>query len=1342
MDTDRNLLFAVLALQAGLLGQDRFVQGCALWTTRKHVPLGDLLVQQGWLTVADRSDLDRLLDRQLRKHAGDAQASLAAAAGPEAKSALASLHDADVDHSLARLSAAPSSVATGLHEPDSSATVERAPTAAAAGRNQLFDEIGRGGMGAVFKGRDTDLGRELAVKVLLEEHRGRPELVQRFFEEAQIAGQLQHPGVPPVYELGRLADGQPFFTMKLVKGHTLAKLLKQRADPGAELGRFLAIFEQVCQTIAYAHSHGVIHRDLKPSNVMVGAFGEVQVMDWGLAKVLERRERQPPEQEPATHIQTRRSGSTADGAQTGIAGTPGYVAPEQARGEPVDERADVFSLGAMLCEMLTGRPAYSGAGKEALWGRAQRADLGEALARLDGCGSDRALIALAKRCLSGERDDRPRHAGEVAREVAAYLAGVEERARRAEQERVAAEARADEAKATTQAERRARRLGAGLAAAALLLLLAGAAVAWVVQRQHAAAAARQREADLRARDRMDQARELLSAGWQAHDFARLNDARALADQAAEIATGGSETTRGQVEQLQGEVRARLVDAEKNRSLLAALLDVTGPRETRTYARDEGGMMVAIALPSADEQFGAAFHRWGLDPGAPVAEVVTRLQSQPAPVVQEVVAGLDEWALHRRRQKGRPEADWRRLLAAADQLDTNESRRETRRLLAGAPLKRPAASAPNWEKARAKLLRRAEKIDVSTEPVLGLLSLARVLEAFGEERTAEKLLRSAVAVHRGEAVLLHALGALFERQRPPRLAEAVECYRAACAVRPQLGVALAQALTKANRAAEGEAVLHDLARRQSDNPDVHFYLGYALSEQKRPAEAEKAFRRAIQLRPDFAEAHHNLGVALSDLKRHAEAEKAFRRAIALRPDLAEAHTSLGVTLRDQNRPAEAVKAHRRAIALKPDYAEAHYNLGNALRAQKSPAEAEKAYRRAIDLQPDLPEAHIGLGNALRDLKRPAAAERAFRRAIEIKPDLALAHYNLGVALLDQKRPAEAEQSYRRAIQLRPDLPEAHHNLGGVLLGLKRPTEAEKALRRAIQLRPNSPEPHIGLGNALRDLKRPAEAEKALRRAIQLGPDLPEAHYNLGIVLLDQKRPAEAEKAHRRAIQFRPDDALAHNNLGDALLDQKKLDEAVKAYRRADELQPNTPIFQNDLRRAERLLALDRRLTACLEGKARPAGPQERLLLANHCGYFRERPRTALRLSLEAFREAPKLADDLKGQYRYNATCFAALAAAGKGHDAVKLADEEHALWRRQALTWLRADLALWRKQLQSRWPGTAASARQALAFWQADADLASIRDPEAVARFPEAERDACRRLWADVAALLQKQAGKP
>jgi serine/threonine-protein kinase len=349
---------------------------------------------------------------------------------------------------------------------------------------QLFGEITRGGMGAILRGRDVDLGRDLAVKVLLEAHREKPELVRRFVEEAQIGGQLQHPGIVPVYELGSFADSRPYFTMKLVKGRTLAELLHTRSSPADDRPRFLSIFEAICQTMAYAHVRGVIHRDLKPSNIMVGSFGEVQVMDWGLAKVLshggvadDEPEPRPEPEVPVSMIHTVRAGTDASQAGS-VLGTPGYMAPEQARGEvdQLDERADVFGLGAILCEILTGSPAFVGRSVGEALRKAGRSELAEAFARLEGCGGEPELIALARHCLTPEQEDRPRRAGVVAERITAYLTGVQERLRQAELARVEAQARAEE-------ERKRRRLTLALAAAVLALITVGGSGAAVYLQQ-------------------------------------------------------------------------------------------------------------------------------------------------------------------------------------------------------------------------------------------------------------------------------------------------------------------------------------------------------------------------------------------------------------------------------------------------------------------------------------------------------------------------------------------------------------------------------------------------------------------------------------------------------------------------------------------------------------------------------------------------------------------------------------------------------------------------------------------------------------------------------------------
>jgi hypothetical protein len=351
------------------------------------------------------------------------------------------------------------------------------------GRYHVLGEIARGGMGIVLKGRDTDLGRDVALKVLHPSHTRNPAIVQRFIEEAQVGGQLQHPGILPVYELGLDAELRPYFTMRLVKGRTLAALLEERPVPAHDLGRFLAIFEQVCQAVAYAHARGVIHRDLKPSNIMVGAFGEVQVVDWGLSKVLRQggvtegaQAQQGGAVEP--RVTTVRSTGGSSASQSGaILGTPSYMGPEQARGEveDLDEQADVFALGAVLCEILTGQPPYVGDRPQVL-ADAAAGRLDDARARLDSCGAEGELVRLAGRCLSVSRAARPRHAGVLAREVAAFLTSVGDRAR-------AAEIAAAEARAKVEAERKARRRTTVLALALGLAVTSGVTFALIAERE-------------------------------------------------------------------------------------------------------------------------------------------------------------------------------------------------------------------------------------------------------------------------------------------------------------------------------------------------------------------------------------------------------------------------------------------------------------------------------------------------------------------------------------------------------------------------------------------------------------------------------------------------------------------------------------------------------------------------------------------------------------------------------------------------------------------------------------------------------------------------------------------
>jgi serine/threonine-protein kinase len=731
-------------------------------------------------------------------------------------------------------------------------------------RIQLLGEIARGGMGAVLKGRDPDLGRDLAVKVLLESHRDKPELVRRFIEEAQIAGQLQHPGIVPVYELGTFPDRRPYFSMKLVKGRTLAEHLQDRASPSDELPCYLDAFQTVCQTMAYAHARGVIHRDLKPSNVMVGNFCEVQVMDWGLAKVLPRggavddatagKNHEPPKGD--TVIATARSGSSADLSQAGsILGTPAYMAPEQARGETeqLDERCDVFALGSILCEVLTGGPAFLGRTTGEIQRKAALGDLADAHVRLDGCGAEPELVELAKNCLAREPEDRPRDAGVVAQRVTAHLEGVQVRLRAAEVARAAEHARLEEAQRTAEAaEARARaehwirKLTVALAASLLALASLGIGGYVAMQRQRARHLARTTRGVDEALAEATRLRADARAA-QAGGLPLWDEALGAVRRAEELVDHGEADTHlrdrvvranGRLTRERAEAQARAHRVEADRALLRRLEAIRGGR-------------AAPQEPArTDAQYAGAFRAAGLDvdhagPQAAGAWIATR--SDPV----ELAAYLDDWTLARRRAKT-PEAAWRRLVETAKAADPDPWRNALR-----AKLETNDAKALDALAGDAKALQ--------TQPATSLVLLAMVLKDLTEDRDrAERVLRQAWQRDPADFWVHFELARLYANPpgvyqmstnvvRLQQQQDAKEHLTAALAIRP-----------RCLSAREHHAVL--------------------LLEQHRPEEALAELRYAVKIEPNDASIRSELAQVMRVQGLHEEAQRELREVQRLDPSL--------------------------------------------------------------------------------------------------------------------------------------------------------------------------------------------------------------------------------------------------------------------------------------------------------------------------------------------------------------------------------------------------------------------------------------------------------------------------
>jgi serine/threonine-protein kinase len=1059
-------------------------------------------------------------------------------------------------------------------------------------RYQLQGEIARGGMGAVLRGRDVNLGRDLAVKVLLEKHADRPEVVRRFIEEAQIGGQLQHPGVVPVYDIGRFGD-RPFFTMKLVKGQTLAALLSERQAPSEDLPHLLSIALKVAQTLAYAHAKGVIHRDLKPANIMVGAFGEVQVMDWGLAKVLPQggvadeekasRQRQQPEE---TTIRTARSGPAGSGTDTeagSLLGTPAYMPPEQANGDValIDRRADVFGLGAILCEVLTGQPPYVGRSSEEVRRKAANGDLADALTRLDACGADAELLELTRSCLAPEASDRPRDAQAVADALTAYLDGVQARLHRAE----LAEA---EAKARVREEAKRRKLTLALAAVVLLAVtLGGGGWLWVKTDREARLTQVTRQvhdALNRVTALREQARAAPIGGTALFGQAREQAQRAL----ALVENGPAEATlEAQVKQVQAE----LDQEEKDRQLIAALEAARLAQAAIAVGENRFAFERAVPL------FREAFAAYGLPAGqGEPAAAASRLRQRPAAVRQAAVGALQEWAdmaANPKRGVAEPHLAWLRAVAAATEPDEGW----TEKL-------QTALKEKDLAKRRAALEQLAREADIEKVPVRALTQLASRLQAVQAPASAVALLR----------------------------------------------------------------------RTQRHLP-ADFWVNLSLA-------------KALRAMPE------------------EETEEALRyltAAVALRPESPGAHLNLGAALQAQGQLEQAMTCYRTALQLDPKYALAHGNLGNTLQKQGHLEKAMTCYRTALQLDPKLAMAHNNLGTALKAQGQLEQAIACYRTALQLDPKYALAHSNLGSALQKQGHLEQAIACYRKAIEIDPTNATTHSNLGQALRAQGQLQEAITSFRTALQLDPKNARNHGNLGFALMVNGPVEEAIACFRQAIALDPKYTQAHQSLGFAFYVKGRQEEAIACFRQVLALDPQNTPARLLLGQAQRLALARDK-VPLFRK-DGLMPFTPLESLDL--------------AEWHARQKGHGP-------------------AARSYASAFAGDPRLAEDLNAKHRYRAACSAALAAAGMGADLAKLDEKERTRLRQQALDWLRADLTLRQKQLNSSEPGEADKARAALQNWQKDADLAGLRDQAALAKLPAQQREACSRLWADVAASLKQK----
>jgi tetratricopeptide (TPR) repeat protein len=905
---------------------------------------------------------------------------------------------------------------------------------------RVLREIARGGMGRILGAFDLGLERDVALKILLP---GAP--ADRFVRESKITARLPHPGIPAVHALGTLADGSPFLAMKLIAGQTLAVAMKT-----ADRQRLLQVFTQVCQAVGFAHSRGVIHRDLKPANVMVGAFGEVQVMDWGLAKDLGGRE--PPDEprpartlpepgpgpSPTRTLDYKPSGeAAADQTRAGqVMGTPAYMAPEQARGEATDCRADVFALGGILCAILTDQPPFTGARSAEVVRRAAAADLAEAHARLDGCGADAEVIALCRRCLSPNPADRPADGRAVADELTAYRNGVQERLR-------AAEIAGAEAQERARAERRTRRVQL-IAASLLLLVLAGGIVGTSLGLIKARRAQKQAEfAEGEEKKRADELQKV--SGFQAQMLHQVDPTTAGVHFMADLrARHAAALAKNQLPDAEKAARIAAFERElvmvNSTDAAVAMLD----RTVLTPAVDAIGAQFAdqpLVDASLRTTLGTVYQKLGRDREA-LALYQRAYDLRAASLGDDHLDTLASrfgigQELGELQRLAEAESTIRAVLQAYERVlgEDHKETLDTRSVLA---LQMDYQGKYDESEAitRDILERRRRLLGPDHVDTLGTMSnLGQFLMHRGKYADAVKVLRETVVARRrvgdpGLAGTLGNLGVLLTRQK--EFAAAEPYLREALAIRRRtlgedhpatVGDAanLVALIMDLDKLAEAEPLAREtLAKSRllfgaehASTLKAMNTLGQVLFRLNRVTETEPLYREALTTgrrvlgedHPDVIIWISNMGYVLQRLGRVAESEPYFREALEKnRRTLGETHpytlsmtTNLAEMLREQGKLADAVAVLRTALEGvrrvqgddHPETLNRTRKLADMLRQQNKLADAESLLRPALETirrkegadHPDTIAMLSYFGGILRDLGKLDEAEICFQQALD-------------------------------------------------------------------------------------------------------------------------------------------------------------------------------------------------------------------------------------------------------------------------------------------------------------------------------------------------------------------------
>jgi tetratricopeptide (TPR) repeat protein len=913
-------------------------------------------------------------------------------------------------------------------------------------------------MGEVWKAWDTQLGRWVALKFLKG---GDDEEIGRFLREAQTAGRLNHPHIAAVHEVGA-EHGRHFIAMQFVDGRTLKRMA------GADRRVLARVVRDAARAIAYANEQGIVHRDLKPENIMVveraGQAPHAFVMDFGLARSV-----------PAS---AGSGGAAADGSagppalranpggevsvSGSVVGTPSYMAPEQARGEKVDARADVYGLGATLYEVLTRRAPFKGANVYEILKKVQEEDPAPPRALDPAIDADLETIAL--KGLEKEPARRYGSAGELADDLDRWLNGEPVAARPA-------------ALLYRLRKRVAKRLALAAALAGLVAVAIGAAGVLLVQSSRAARRLAEEEASKREavereraeRRRREEGLRRLSTLWSVI-LERKRELRELTSPPAKAR-----------EELRAAVRA--VDACVEE----------WPSEPQGYYVRARGRAYLGELDLAVADLRAALARRGdFRPGWSLVGLVK----------------MEEWHRALMGEEGEGEERLRTALplltealdAFARGWEAGKEREESERW--GLPWTREDDVARRLSQAL-----RVAYYDKREDRARDLLE-----QALAEYRSEDylywsyqwlpgpdRLRRLDEAVDRAPGYALARFTRGVERERAGNVDGALEDYGRAIELQDTLLAARVNRATLLRDRGDFAGAIADCDRALAARPD--FAEALLARANARLAQGDRAgaladYDRVVGLRPDLALGWYNRGVAKVQARELQGAISDFDRAIGLRPGFAPAWVNRGIAKRLAGDPAGASADYTRAIELQADYADAFYNRGIARRQAGDLRGALADYDKAVELRRDYLSAYLNRGGVKLDLGDLEGAVADATRAIELKPDAPEGWHNRGAAKLKLGDAAGAVPDFDRAIRLRSDYVEAYRSRAAAKRARGDATGALDDLDRAIELAPAYAEAYAHRAALRSTSGNVPGAVDDYTRAIDRGMKAPEVYANRG------------------------------------------------------------------------------------------------------------------------------------------------------------------------------------------------------------------------------------------------------